>query len=147
LGEEDSEPERASRRSVEEEENIVIILLDTTVLIDVLRARQNRRSQLIELIDSGHTLATTAINIGEVYSGMHPNEESATRAFLADLECYSITEPIARRAGMLKSGWARRGRTLTLSDMLIAATALEHHLTLMTDNRKDFPIPELDFHS
>ena len=54
---------------------------------------------------------------------------------------------LARKAGSLKNKWSRKGRTLTLADMLIAATALEHGLTLMTDNRKDFPIPELDFHS
>jgi predicted nucleic acid-binding protein len=30
--------------------------------------------------------------------------------------------------------------------MMIAATALEHSLALMTDNRKDFLIAELKFH-
>lgn len=48
---------------------------------------------------------------------------------------------IARRAGSLKSAYARKGQTLDLPDMIVAATALEHGLTLMTDNRKDFPIP------
>jgi predicted nucleic acid-binding protein len=33
--------------------------------------------------------------------------------------------------------------TLTLADTIIAAIALEHGCTLMTDNLKDFPIPEL----
>ena len=31
----------------------------------------------------------------------------------------------------------------SLADMMVAATALEHGLSLMTDNRKDFPLPEL----
>ncbi len=48
---------------------------------------------------------------------------------------------IARRAGSLKSEFARSGKTLSLADMIVAATALEHGLTLMTDNQKDFPIP------
>ncbi len=43
----------------------------------------------------------------------------------------------------MKQAWARKGRTLALTDMLIAATALEHELTLITDNHKDFPMPEL----
>jgi len=34
-----------------------------------------------------------------------------------------------------------------LDDMLIAATALEHGLTLMTDNRMDFPMRELELYS
>ena len=122
----------------------MIVLLDTTILIDVLRNRLNRRALLIELVERGSTLATTAINIGEVYAGMRPAEEAATEAFLSNLECYPITAAIARRAGSLKSTRAKRGQTLTLADMMVAATALEHKLTLMTDNLKDFPLPELN---
>jgi predicted nucleic acid-binding protein len=124
----------------------VILLLDTTVLLDVLRARQNRRSLLAELLAGGHTLATAAINIGEVYSGMRPEEQTRTEAFLSRLDCYPLSCAIARRAGALKSAWAQKGKTLSLADMIVAATALEHGLTLMTDNRKDFPLPELKLH-
>jgi predicted nucleic acid-binding protein len=124
----------------------MILLLDTTVLLDVLRARQNRRSLLAELVAGGHLLATAAINIGEVYAGMRPGEEPRTEAFLSSLECYPITRAIARRAGSLKSEWTRESRTLSLADLMIAATALEHGLALMTDNRKDFPLPELSFY-
>jgi predicted nucleic acid-binding protein len=124
----------------------MILLLDTTVLLDVLRARQNRRSLLAELVASGHLLATAAINVGEVYAGMRVGEEARTEAFLSSLDCYPITAAIARRAGSLKSAWAQKGKTLSLADMIVAATALEHGLALMTDNRKDFPLPELNFY-
>jgi predicted nucleic acid-binding protein len=53
---------------------------------------------------------------------------------------------IAVRAGELKREWARKGRTLTRTDMMIAATALEHGLRLATDNRKDFPMDEIAFY-
>jgi len=125
----------------------VILLLDTTVLIDTLRASQNRRAFLADLVAAGHTLATAAINIGEVYAGMRPTEELRTEAFLSSLDCYPMSGAIARRAGSLKSAYARQGQTLSLADMIVAATALEHGLTLLTDNRKDFPLPELQFHS
>jgi predicted nucleic acid-binding protein len=124
----------------------MILLLDTTVLLDVLRARQNRRSLLAELVAGGHLLATAAINVGEIYAGMRVGEEKRTEAFLSSLDCYPITAAIARRAGSLKSAWAQKGKTLSLADMIVAATALEHGLTLMTDNRKDFPLPELNFY-
>jgi predicted nucleic acid-binding protein len=121
----------------------MILLLDTTVLLDVLRGLQKRRSMLAELVAAGHILATAAVNVAEVYAGMRPGEETRTEAFLSSLDCYPITGAIARRAGSLKRAWAQKGRTLTLVDMMIAATALEHGLALMTDNRKDFPLTEL----
>jgi predicted nucleic acid-binding protein len=47
---------------------------------------------------------------------------------------------------MLKSGWARKGRTLSLPDAIIAAIAIENECSLMTDNRKDFPMLELNLY-
>ncbi len=125
----------------------MILLLDTTVLNDALRHRRGRRELLAAIIHDGQTVATTAINIAEIYSGMRPGEEGRTEAFLDGLECYPITAAIARRAGRLKWEWSQKGRTLALDDMLIAATALEHGLMLMTDNRNDFPMKELSVYS
>ena len=42
--------------------------------------------------------------------------------------------------------WACKGRTLALADTIVAAAAIENHCVLMTDNRKDFPMPELDLY-
>jgi hypothetical protein len=122
------------------------LLLDTTVLIDVLRNRRNRRALLAGLVEQDHALAISALNLGEVYAGMRPDEAAQTEAFLNSLECLPVTASIARRAGTLKFAWQQKGRTLTLADMIVAATALEHSLTLLTDNRRDFPLPELAFY-
>lgn len=119
------------------------LLLDTPVLIDVLRSRQGRRELLAELARGGHSLATTALNVAEVFAGMRPEEQKQTEALLDVLDCYALTRTAGQLAGTLKNKWARKGRTLTLADTIVAAIALEHGCTLMTDNRKDFPMPEL----
>jgi predicted nucleic acid-binding protein len=124
----------------------MIILLDTTVLIDVLRNRGNRRHLLADLAEQGHTLATSAINLAEVYAGMRPHEATETDRLLGSLESYPTTRAIARHAGMLKSSYSQLGKTLSLLDMMVAATALTHGCSLMTDNRKDFPLDKLTFH-
>ncbi len=121
----------------------MILLLDSTVLIDALRNRRRRSDLLAELVRNGHQLTTSAINVGEVYSGMRPAEAADTEALLRYLEVFPLTAEIARNAGSLRYRWARQGRTLGLFDMIVAATALEYDLTLVTDNRKDFPLPEL----
>jgi hypothetical protein len=118
-------------------------LLDTSVLIDVLRAKKQRRELLAELTQAGHTLATTMLNVAEIYSGMRPAEEASTEAFLSGLHCYGLSPPSARLAGKLKYAWSQKGRTLALADTIIAAIALEKRCQVLTDNRKDFPMPEL----
>jgi predicted nucleic acid-binding protein len=119
------------------------LLLDTTVLIDVLRKRRQRRELLAETVRAGHTLVTTALNIGELYSGLLPNEESAAKALLENIESFDITRDVARLAGSLRNAWAKKGRTLTLADMVVAAAAIEHGCALATDNREDFPMTEV----
>ena len=121
-------------------------LLDTSIVIDVLRTRNNRRVLLIELTRQGHLLSTSAVSIAEVHAGMRPNERQTTESFLAQLHCHPITATIASRAGDLKNSFARQGITAGLPDMLVAATAMEHNLTLITDNRKHFLIPGLTLH-
>jgi predicted nucleic acid-binding protein len=122
------------------------ILLDTTVLVDALRARKERRELLAHLVRQGHEVFITVLNIAEVYGGMRPHEKSATEAFLAEFRCFAIDEPTARTAGHLKSHWSRKGRTLAIVDCAVAAAAIHNRCVLATDNRKDFPMPELQLY-
>jgi predicted nucleic acid-binding protein len=123
----------------------MIILLDTNILIDVLRNRSDHRAVSADLVAHGHTLTTSAINVAEVYAGMRPHEAPETDRLLRSIESYPTTGTIARHARMLKFAYSQKGKTLSLPDMIVAATALTHSASLMTDNRKDFPLPDLTF--
>jgi predicted nucleic acid-binding protein len=122
------------------------LLLDTSVLIDALRARNQRREFLAALVRAGHTLSTTALNIAELYSGMRPGEEPRTEAFLSGILCFGLSENSARHAGKWKFAYSQKGRTIALTDALIAAIAIEQHCQLLTDNRKDFPMPDVNLY-
>lgn len=50
---------------------------------------------------------------------------------------------VAKRAGLLKRDGSKKGQTLSLTDTTIAAIALEYNLTLITDNLKHYPMPQL----
>jgi predicted nucleic acid-binding protein len=119
------------------------LLLDTTVLVDVLRNRNQRRSLLAGLVASGMALATSTVNIAEVFAGLRPGEEQATRAFLAGLDLVPVSAAIAERAGQLKASFMRAGQTRSITDMIVAATAMENGFPVATDNRRDFQIPGL----
>lgn len=62
---------------------------------------------------------------------------------MRDLEFFKIGWEVARDAGLLKRDYSRKGRQLSLTDATIAAVCLANALTLITDNVKDFPMPEL----
>jgi len=122
---------------------VATYLVDTSVIIDALNGKRGRRDLLLGLVKQGHLLACCSINVSEVYAGMRQKEEAATEEFLRSLEYYHLTWPVARLAGLLKRDYGRKGITLTIADATIAAVALAHELTLMTDNVKDFPMKEL----
>lgn len=122
---------------------MAVYLVDTSVLIDVINRKRGRWELLRGLVEGGDGLACSVITVTEIYAGMRPHERSATEAFLDGMEQYDIDVPLARYAGLLKNEWARKGRTLSVPDALIAATALSFGVALMTDNQKDFPMPEL----
>jgi predicted nucleic acid-binding protein len=88
-------------------------------------------------------LATSTVNIAEVFAGLRPGEEQATRAFLAGLDLVPVSAAIAERAGQLKAAFIRAGQTRSIADMIVGATAIENGFPVATDNRRDFQIPGL----
>jgi predicted nucleic acid-binding protein len=77
---------------------------------------------------------------------LRPAEEVRTEALLSGLELHELSGTAARLAGRLKNTWARKGRTLTLADMIVAAIAIERGCALLTDNRRDFPMQEVELY-
>jgi predicted nucleic acid-binding protein len=122
---------------------MAIYLLDTSVIVDVLNQKRGRWHLLAALVEAGDSLACSVVTLPEIYAGIRPKEIANTECFLDGLHHYGLDSQLARSAGFLKNEWAKKGRTLGIADMIIAATALAHNLVLMTDNRKDFPMTQL----
>jgi predicted nucleic acid-binding protein len=121
-------------------------LLDTSVIIDVLNERRNRLVLMKDLIAQQHELACCPVNVTEVYTGMRALESAKTERLLRSLVYIPISFDAARMAGELRQCWLRKGRTLSVRDMIIAAICITEKLTLITDNRKDFVMPEVKLH-
>lgn len=98
------------------------------------------------MVRSGHSLETSALNVAEVYAGIRPEEEVRTEELLAALRCHTITALVAEMAGRMRQQWARKGHTLSLPDTIVAAVAIEEGCVLVTDNRKHFPMPEVELY-
>lgn len=116
-------------------------LLDSNVLI--LHLREDP-----EVVDSltrwatQHELHISVVTRTEILAGMRPREERQTINLVNSLTNLTVDRFIADRAGRLIYDYTRRGFQVSFADALIAATALEHDLTLVTTNIQHFPMLE-----
>ena len=118
-------------------------LLDTTILIDLFRGRQDAIVFLDKLLQEG-SLFVCAIVVAEIFSGIRPEEMSKVEEFFETMNYCPIEYRTAKRAGLFRRIFQRKGITLSISDTLIAATAVDYSLVLVTKNVRHFPMRELN---
>ena len=130
--------------SVSRGSNIAKYLLDTTILIDHLRGRQEAVDLLTVLVRQGHRLGLCCVNVAELYSGLRHEERARADRLIGNLDFYDVTREAAKQAGQYRYDFACRGITLSIADTLVAATAVTQSATLVTANTKDFPIEGIE---
>jgi predicted nucleic acid-binding protein len=99
-----------------------------------------------DLLNQVQPLAACSLTITEICAGMRTHEEKATREFMRSLVFLPVTSEIAEHAGHPKARYARRGKALLVQDVTIAAVSITYGCTLVTENTKDFPMPELELY-
>jgi len=120
-------------------------LLDTNVLSELRKgAKCNPRVRKWAVSNKGHRHCISVISLGEIRKGIEslrrnapdqcPASESWLEALRSDYskDILPVSEEIMNRWGLLQSA-----QSLPVLDSLIAATALEHGLTVATRNVRD----------
>lgn len=113
------------------------LLLDTNMLIRHLRQRGSMATFLLRWGQQDN-LCISVVTRAEILAGMRPQEEAITVELLDALESLPITRQIADRAGRMIFRLARSGIQLSFPDALIAATALDRQLSMVTTNVAHF---------
>lgn len=116
-------------------------LVDTDWIIDCLRGRGDTAQTLVDLAPAG--LAVSVITYGELFQGTYYARDARTslrglRSFLRGKRLIPLNRAIAERYGIIRGDLSSRGLTVGDADLLIAATALHHDLTLVTRNSRHF---------
>src|SRR5947209_3765277 len=118
-------------------------LLDTDAIIDFLLGIPRSVALIRGLDDQGDELCICDVAISEVFAGLRSADRDHAHRLLATWEFLPTDAGIARRAGEWRYDYARRGLSLSTSDVLIAATAQAHDATIVTGNTSDYPMPDL----
>jgi predicted nucleic acid-binding protein len=130
-------------------------LLDTNVLSEF-----NRRGELDPLVQQWleaadpELLYVSVLTLGEIRLGVELLPPSKPRSQLEqwldrDLpewfegRILPVDQSVAERWGLLRAQAQMKGRPLSVIDALLAATALQHNLTLVSRNVSDFPVAGL----
>lgn len=122
-------------------------LVDSDVLIDGLTGVPAALDLFARLRHRG--LAVSIVSHGEVFEGAFKAPEpharlAQFRAYLADFAMVPLTDPVMETLARVRADLRRGGRLISDLDLLIAATAIHHDLTLITRNVRHFErIPEL----
>ena len=127
-------------------------LVDTDWVIDHLANVPEAVQLLDRLAPEG--IAISIITYMEVYQGVlrssgPEGNQSKLKAFVDTVPVLPLTATVARRCAHLRETLRRQGKRVNARalDLIIAATALEYDLTLVTRNTEDYAdIPELKLH-
>lgn len=145
--EHDSSFLRETRLARSRASNVAAFPIDTDWIIDHLNGIATCTLRLKELQPQG--LAVSVISIAELWEGVHFSRDPAgsrthLQGFLQGVITLGVDDETCSRFGRLRGELRRQGRLIGDFDLLIAATALVHGLTLLTNNRRHFErIPEL----
>jgi len=112
------------------------ILIDTDVIIWHMRGNENARAAIYQI----ETPAISIITQMELVQGLRNKaEQVALHRFLERLgfDVLSVNDVISQRALFLMEEW-RLSHQMLMADALIAATAIEHGLSLLSGNEKHY---------
>ena len=125
-------------------------LVDTDYIADYLKGYQAATTVLEKLVADG--IGFSIITFAEVYEGIYyghnrSQHEQGFRRFLTTTPLFPITRSIARQFAIIRGDLRAKGLLIPDPDLYIAATAIQHNLTLVTRNLKDYDrIPNLDIY-
>lgn len=117
-------------------------LLDTNICIFIINYRPALVRERFESIPVGEvgisSVTLSELHYGAAKSGKPAQNTSALRKFLLPLDVLAYGEQAAECYGQLRAFLEGAGTPIGPMDLMIAAHALSAHLTVVTNNRREF---------
>ncbi len=122
-------------------------LLDSNICIELMNERDTPASHKLASV-SPREIRLCAVVKAELYHGAyksgHEKNIALVRTFSTAFESLPFDDPAAEIYGQLRIALEKQGKLIGPYDMLIAAIALAHGVTLITHNTDEFKrVPNL----
>jgi predicted nucleic acid-binding protein len=124
-------------------------LLDTDVLSELRRRKPERKVLDFIAAQPLESLYVSSVTLAEIRFGIEMAAEAVVRAELGDWLIHRVrpmfdqrvllvTEDIMLKWRLLVEAGRKKGHTFSQPDLIIGATALEHGLTLVSRDTRDY---------
>ncbi len=124
-------------------------LLDTNVLSELRKPRPDARVRAFVAAQPLDTLFISSVSLAEIRYGIERLDDALRRAELTDWlqlrlrplfaqRVLEVSEDVMFRWRLLVEEGRKTGHTFSQPDLIIAATAFQHGLTLVTRDTADF---------
>lgn len=130
-----------------------MVVLDTDCLVGLIRGHPDALRKLTILAGQRGAVATTAVNVAELFRGAHRADDSAralsrVRAILSPLDILPFDGPAGEEYGRIVADLERGGRPVGHMDAMVGAVARLAGETVVTRNTRHFSrIPGLSVDS
>ena len=120
-----------------------MVCLETTLLVDALRGKEDARRLLEKLDDGSEAVTIASLSIVEFISGalLNPkikDEKDKVIEFLSSFIVLNLDKEGAILAGDVEAELTKRGELIEIEDIMIAAIAIHNKEKLITRNKKHF---------
>ena len=118
-----------------------MLLLDTDIVSFAFK--RDSRAQVYERHTAGSLVAISFMTLAELYKwplerGFSPERREKLEEFIRSMVVLPADSSLAQQWAELMVDLKRKGYAVSFPDSWVAATALRHHLPLVTHNRKHF---------
>lgn len=109
------------------------VVVDTSVRVEFLRGGKGGNPGAVEDLVRSSQSVTCGMVLAELLAGVrNASERNQLQEALAGLDYVETREQTWRRAGELAAELRSKGRALPTSDLIVAAPAIEHGLSVFT---------------
>ncbi|MEN8122186.1 MAG: type II toxin-antitoxin system VapC family toxin [Bacteroidota bacterium] len=115
-----------------------IILLDTSILVDLFRKKNKRKSIFYSLSLKHASFAVSTITRFEIFVGQTNTQNEFWDNFYKKIKIIDFDDRCAFYAGKIVKQLKQNNKMIEIPDILIAATALANDLPISTLNLKHF---------